>query len=128
MPFLKRVDVLVETDSASAADVTSSAVLNGLLYAVEFDPSSNSPWSSGADFTVTKSGGGDILHVDLASGQNQMFWPRRTANGTASNAFDPAGNTSGREAVMYPFADETARIVVASGGATSSGFVRFYMA
>lgn len=128
MGFVKRVDVLVETDGASAADVLSSDVLNGLLYAIEFDPSSGSPWSSAADFNITKEGGPDVLHVDLASGQNQIFYPRRPVNTTASGVFDPSGNTSGKTAAMMPFANERAQIVVASGGATTSGYVRFYMA
>ena len=128
MSNVRRVNVLVETDAASGANVLSSETLNGLLYAVEFDPSSGSPWSSAADFAITKENGTDVLHCDLASGQNQIYYPRRQANGTASGAFDPAGNTSGRVPVMMPFSDERVRIVVTSGGATTSGYVRLYLA
>lgn len=128
MGYIKRVDVTVEMSAASAADVFSSAVLNGLLYAVEFDPSTGSPWSSNADFDITKEGGGDILHCDLASGVSQIFYPRRPAHTTASGVFDPVGNTSGKEACMMPFANERVRVVASSGGATTSGVVRFYLA
>ena len=128
MTFIRAYNVLVETNAASAATAFSSAVLNGLLYAVEFEPSTGSPWSSNADFNITKEGGGDVLHVDLGSGTGQMFFPRRAAHGTDSGVFNPAGNASAREAAMLPFADERAQIVVASGGATTSGIVRLYMA
>jgi hypothetical protein len=127
MGYIARVDVAVQTDTASAADVYSGSVLNGLLYAVEFDPSSGSPWSSAGDFIITKEGGGDVIHLDLASGVSQMFFPRRNANTTASGAFDPMGNASGKVPVMIPFADERVRVQVTSGGATTSGVVRFYL-
>ena len=128
MTFIRRHAVLGEMSAASGATAFSSAALTGLLYAVEFEPSTASPWSSNADFNITKEGGGDVLHVDLGSGTGQMFFPRRAAHGTDSGVFNPAGNASAREAAMLPFADERAQIVVTSGGATTSGTVRFYMA
>ena len=128
MTFIRRHDVLVEMSTAGGATAFSSAYLNGLLYAIEFDPSTDSPWSSAADFTITKENGPDVLHVDLGSGTGQIFFPRRVANTTSSGSLDPAGNTSGREGVMLPFANERAQIVVSSGGATTSGTVRLYMA
>lgn len=128
MTYIRRHDTLVEMSAASGATVFTSAYLTGLLYAVEFEPSTDSPWSSNADFNITKEGGGDVLHVDLGSGTGQMFFPRRAAGTTSSGILDPAGNTSGREGVMLPFANERAQIVVSSGGATTSGTVRFYLA
>ena len=127
MTYTRRISVNVVTNGTSAADVLSTALLNGLLYAVQFDPSTGSPWSSAADFDITKEGGGDILHVDLASGVGQLFYPRRSANTTSSGILRPAGNASSVLGEMMPFADERARIVVASGGATTSGIVRLYL-
>ena len=128
MSLITRHAVTVIPNSASAADVLSSAVLTGLVYAVGFQPSTVNPWSSGADFAVTVENGADILHVDLASSPGeQLFWPRRQANTTASGAFDPSGNTSGREAAMIPLANQRVRVVCASGGATTSGSVNLYL-
>ena len=128
MGYVSRVTVPVVPATASGSTAFSPKVLNGLCYAVGFSPSTVNPWSTAADFTVIVEGGTDLLHVDLnASLGEQMFWPRRTANTTSSGVFDPVGGASGREAVMVPFADQRARIVVASGGVTTSGTVNFYM-
>ncbi len=129
MTYVRRLAIPVPTDGASAADVLSQRTANGLLHAVGFAPSTANPWSTNIDFTLTVENGPDILHVDLnASLGEQMFWPRRTAHTTSSGAFDPAGNTSGREAAMIPLGDQRVRVVAASGGATTSGVVNLYLA
>jgi len=116
------------TDSASTADVLSPRTANGLLYAVGFSPSTANPWSTAIDFNLTVEGGVDILHLDLnASLGEQLFFPRRTAHTTASGAFDPAGNTSGREAVMVPLGDQRVRGAATASDATTSGVVSLYL-
>ena len=128
MTYVSRVAVPVIPATASGSTAFSAKVLNGLCYAVGFSPSTVNPWSTAADFAITVEGGTDLLHVDLnASLGEQMFWPRRTANTTSSGVFDPVGGASGREAAMVPFGDQRARIVVSSGGVTTSGTVNFYM-
>lgn len=128
MTHIERHTITVDMSAASGATVLSSAALNGLLYAVGFAPSTASPWSTAADFALSVETGPDILHVDLnASLGEQMFWPRRSVNGTNSATFDPSGNTSGREAAMIPLADQRVQVVAASGGATTSGQVRLYL-
>ena len=128
MTFIERHNITIDMSAASGATVLSSAALNSLLYAVGFSPSTGSPWSTAVDFALTVENGPDILHVDLnTSLGEQMFWPRRRANTTASGAFDPAGNTSGSEAAMIPLGDQRVQVVAASGGATTSGIVRLYL-
>lgn len=130
MTHVERHTMTVVMSAASGATVDSSAPLNGLLYAVGFLPSTAGGWTSNIDLAVAVRGGPDILHVDLdatPSTIEQMFWPRRSSNTTASGVIDPAGNTSGREAAMIPLADDIVRVVAASGGATTSGQVRLYL-
>ncbi len=127
MTLVTRHQITVVPNSASAADVLSSAVLSGLVYAVGFQPSTVNPWSSLVDFNVTVEGGADILHVDLASGGEQLFWPRRRANTTASGFFETLGTASGFVDTMVPLAGQRVRVVASSGGATTSGTVNIYL-
>jgi len=128
MTFVTRHTIAVRPATASGSTALSSAALNGLVYAVGFSPSTGNPWATTIDLAVRVENGPDIIHVDLnASLGEQMFWPRRSANGTASGVVLPAGNASSVEPVMVPLGNQRVQVIATSGGATTSGTVNLYL-
>ena len=116
--------VAVTTDGSGNATVYSPQTF-GVVVAVRYVPASASPLASSATLTITDNATGlQVLAVSTLGSLSRDFWPRAFTMNTTGTA----ATYDGTRAVLdlVPVAGAL-KVVVASGGATTSGTVYIYV-
>jgi hypothetical protein len=132
MAVLRRVSVPFTTDAAGAALVYSDAV-TGFLEEVFYDYGNA---ATGSDFTITEEDTGRALLTITDAGVADVSWrprigPVPVANTGAGTVISGGGSAdkaggNGNADVALPVVGRI-KIVVAQGGATTSGTLYFYL-
>lgn len=119
---MKRIIVNVTTDTGGAGSSLSEAQF-GKLYAVEYRPGTI---DTGATVTLTCEAGGTkpLLTKATAGTAIAWFYPRDLVHGVADGA--ALTGTAGGDRVP-PICHGRLKVAIASGGATASGSVIFYL-
>lgn len=119
---MKRVSLSLTTDGSGDASTTGEAIL-GKLYAVLYLPGTI---DTGATLTLTCEGSGSkpLLTKASAGTANTWYYPRDLQHGVADGA--ALTGTAGGDRAM-PILEGRLKAVIASGGATKTGSVIFYI-
>jgi len=113
--MLHKTSTTITTNGSGAATVYLGSKLRGFLYALKYSPGTI---ATGAVLTITSETLAAPILIKSGAGTSDVFYyPRALATEVADGSDGPAGSQ------MIPIVNERVKVVVASGGDTTTGTI-----